>query len=181
MSFNDLSRRDVCLLSNIMELGGILVLKWQKKKKKKENYSTFRKSCSHCAFLFYWINLKLIFIFNNFTNLKWSMTNGLDWILLTAGCWILLCLLALTVPPRVHKFCFMHRTKRRWLIASDRNHRPPDHLHHLTLSCAKQPHTSGSTPVSTTYSYCLYSYGRASNITHLRAQALQEKFHFLLE
>lgn len=52
---------------------------------------------------------------------------------------------------------------------------PPDHLHHLALSCAKQPRTSGSTPVSATYSYRLYSYGRASNITHSRAQALKKK------
>ena len=52
---------------------------------------------------------------------------------------------------------------------------PPDHLHHLTLSCAKQPHTSGSTPVSATYSYRLYSYGRASNITHSHFGPCQKK------
>lgn len=107
--------------------------------------NSFRNSCCHCAFWFYWINLKLIFFFNNFPNLKWSVTKALDWILAAVGCWILLRLPALAVPPRVRKFCFMHRTKRPgdWLPLTVIT-APPDHLHHLALSCAKQPRTSGS-------------------------------------
>lgn len=107
--------------------------------------NSFRNSCCHCAFWFYWINLKLIFFFNNFPNLKWSVTKALDWILSAVGCWILLRLPALAAPPRVRKFCFMHRTKRPgdWLPLTVIT-APPDHLHHLALSCAKQPRTSGS-------------------------------------